>query len=206
MNPTARVAPMSLASLASLTVATTIVLSGCASSLSGVGSTESYACKAPIGAQCTSVSGVYANANPHADVVPRAVRDAPAPPQDLLAATATSAAARQAKPAPPTGASMVPGSAPSAGATATPTPAALRSPPRVMRLWIAPWEDADGDLHDASFVHVVIDTGRWLIERVRPAARSKLDIATPPLTPPASIAPAPPPETRSPADFAPTEP
>ena len=101
---------------------------------------------------------------------------------------------------------MVPGSAPSAGATATPTPAALRSPPRVMRLWIAPWEDAYGDLHDASFVHVVIDTGRWLIERVRPAARSKLDIATPPLTPPASLAPAPAPETRSPADLAPTEP
>ena len=97
-----------------------------------------------------------------------------------------------------------------------------------MRLWIAPWEDADGDLHDASFVHVVIDTGRWLIERVRPASRTKLDIATPPLTPelmqavesitakldsatppltpPASIAPAPAPETRSPADLAHTEP
>jgi len=206
MNPTARVAPMSLASLASLTVATTIVLSGCASSLSGVGSKESYACKAPISAQCTSVSGVYANANPRADVVPRAVHVAPPPPQDLLAATATSAAARQSKPTPPTGSSMAPASSALAGAAVTPTPAALRSPPRVMRLWIAPWEDADGDLHDASFVHVVIDTGRWLIERVRPAARSKLDIATPPLTPPASIAPAPPPETRSPADFAPTEP
>jgi conjugal transfer pilus assembly protein TraV len=75
-----------------------------------------------------------------------------------------------------------------------------------MRLWIAPWEDADGDLHDGSFVHVVIDTGRWLIERVRPASRTKLDIATPPLTPPASLAPAPAPETRSPADLAPTEP
>ena len=59
MNPTARVTPVSLA------VVTTIVLSGCASSLSGVGSTENYACKAPIGAQCTSVSGVYANATRH---------------------------------------------------------------------------------------------------------------------------------------------
>ena len=101
---------------------------------------------------------------------------------------------------------MVPASAASASAATAPTPTALRSPPRVMRLWIAPWEDADGDLHDASFVHVVIDTGRWLIERVRPASRSKLDIATPPPTPPASLAPAPAPETRSPADLAPTEP
>jgi uncharacterized protein YceK len=79
MNPTARVAPVSLA------VVTTIVLSGCASSLSGVGSTESYACKAPIGAQCTSVSGVYANANP---LAARAVHEAPLPPQSLLATMA----------------------------------------------------------------------------------------------------------------------
>jgi conjugal transfer pilus assembly protein TraV len=207
MNPTARVAPMSLARLASSTLATTIVLSGCASSLSGVGSTDSYACKAPIGAQCTSVSGVYANANPLADVVPRAVHDAPLPPQGLLAATSTSAAARQTKPAPPTGASMAPPRPPPWPAPRRrPTLRHCAHPPRVMRLWIAPWEDADGDLHDASFVNVVIDTGRWLIERVRPAARSKLDIATPPLTPSASIAPAPSPETRSPADFAPTEP
>ena len=79
MNPTARVVPVSLA------VVTNIVLSGCASSLSGVGSTESYACKAPIGAQCTSVSGVYANANP---LAARAVHEAPLPPQSLLATMA----------------------------------------------------------------------------------------------------------------------
>lgn len=200
MNPTARVAPVSLASL---TAVTTIVLSGCASSLSGVGSTESYACKAPIGAQCTSVSGVYANANPHAA---RAVHEAPLPSQHLLARMAGPAPARQAKPAAPTGTSMVPPSAASASAATAPSPAALRSAPRVMRLWIAPWEDADGDLHDASFVHVVIDTGRWLIERVRPASRTKLDIASPPLTPPVSLDPAAATEPRSPADLAPTEP
>jgi conjugal transfer pilus assembly protein TraV len=74
----------------------------------------------------------------------------------------------------------------------------------VIRLWIAPWEDADGDLHEASLVHVVVDTGRWLIERVRPAPRSKLDLAAPPLTPPAAVAPIP--ETRSQADFEPSEP
>ena len=57
---------------------------------------------------------------------------------------------------------------------------ALRSEPRVLRLWVAPWEDSDGDLHDASFVHVVVDTGRWLIERVRPVPRNRLDGITPP--------------------------
>ena len=38
-----------------------LTLSGCASTLSGVGGADGYACKAPEGAMCTSVSGVYAN-------------------------------------------------------------------------------------------------------------------------------------------------
>ena len=198
MNPTARIAP---ASLPSLMLAATIVLSGCASSLSGVGGTQSYACKAPTGAQCTSVSGVYANANPF---ITRGLQEA-LPPQSFLNKT------RQAMHNSPTPAPVTP--APDASAVATaPTPAALRSPARVMRLWIAPWEDADGDLHDASFVHVVVDTGRWLIDRVRPAARPKLDIATPPLSPllsPPLSPPSPsvsPPEKGSPVELSPIEP
>ena len=213
MNPTPRIAP---ASLPSLMLATTIVLSGCASSLSGVGGTQSYACKAPIGAQCTSVSGVYANANP---LAARAVHEAPLPPQSLLATMASAGLTRQTKTATPTGAALVPASATSAAsasAATAPSPEALRSAPRVMRLWIAPWEDADGDLHAASFVHVVVDTGRWLIDRVRPAARPKLDIATPPLSPllspllsPPLSPPSPsvsPPEKGSPVELSPIEP
>ena len=60
-------------------------------------------------------------------------------------------------------------------------PSALRSQPRVLRLWIAPWEDADGDLHEASVVHVLVDTGRWLIERVTPANRQRVDAVRPPI-------------------------
>ena len=44
------------------------------------------------------------------------------------------------------------------------TDASLRTPPRVLRLWVAPWEDADGDFHDQSYVYVVADPGRWGIE------------------------------------------
>jgi conjugal transfer pilus assembly protein TraV len=61
--------------------------------------------------------------------------------------------------------------------------AALRTAPRVLRLWIAPWEDSDGDLHEASTVHVLIDHGRWLIERVRPAPRGPRMGVTPPSAP-----------------------
>ena len=191
MKPTARAAPVSLA------VAATFALSGCASSLSGVGSTQGYACKAPVGAQCMSVSGVYANHS--IAYASRAVHEAPLATQSVRDRTPVAEPSRPVQTTESTSALMAP------GATEAPSPAALRSAPRVIRLWIAPWEDADGDLHEASLVHVVVDTGRWLIERVRPAPRSKLDLATPPLTPPAAIAPAAA-ETRSQADFEPSEP
>jgi conjugal transfer pilus assembly protein TraV len=142
---------------------------GCASTMSGLGGEGSYACKAPVGSQCTSVSGVYANAihgQPPASALPR--------PANPSARTSTSA--------PPL----------ATGAVSTMTarivdesPTSLRSQPRVLRLWIAPWEDADGDLHEASVVHVLVDTGRWLIERVVPATRNRIDAVRPPLPSPA---------------------
>ena len=201
MNPTTRVTPMRLAQV--IGWVTTAMLSGCASSLSGVGGTQSYACKAPIGAQCTSVSGVYANSGPAGH---RAVSEALRLQQGLLATASAPDPARNTQSSATPSASTAPASGVLANAAKSTTPAALRSPPRVMRLWIAPWEDADGDLHDASSIHVVVDTGRWLIERVRPAPRSRLDFATPPVAP--SIAPsaAPAPEAKSPTDFTPTEP
>jgi conjugal transfer pilus assembly protein TraV len=43
----------------------------------------------------------------------------------------------------------------------------LRSQPHVVRLWIAPWLDVEGDLHDASYVYMSIGQPRWLIEHTR---------------------------------------
>lgn len=48
---------------------------------------------------------------------------------------------------------------------------ALRSEPTVVRLWIAPWVDRDGDLHDQSHVYLQIDTGRWLVDHTRERVR-----------------------------------
>lgn len=190
-----RVAPISLSAL------TLGLLTGCASSLSGVGSTESFACKAPIGAQCTSISGVYANA---AAFGPSAIHESLWLSQGLLATSTPEGLSGKSLSQAVVGALTLPVPVASPGAASSPDPAALRSPPRVMRLWIAPWEDADGDLHDASFVHVVVDTGRWLIERVRPAPRSRLDMAKPPLM--LSTPPAPSLEATPPVDLTPTEP
>ena len=174
----------------------TLTLSGCASTLSGVGGTRSYACKAPVGALCTSVSGVYANALHGMAEVPRPPQRTPAPTLlgDVSGASKVTSPFAVAKPVTASKPASLdrPGSqstsepsfasAPKANGTALGSDPALRSEPRVLRLWIAPWEDSDGDLHDASFVHVVVDTGRWLIERVRPVPRNRLDSTTPPAT------------------------
>lgn len=171
-----------------LSSALAIALGGCASNLSGLGGAPAYACKAPVGAQCTSVSGVYANALLGMAVVPN-------PP----ASNSVSASTVETKAAKPVVATTphVHHEHAQRPTIASPTGAnALRSSPRVLRMWVAPWEDADGDLHEDSVVHVVVDTGRWLIERVRPAPRARLDavapprpLATSPATPPAEPGP-----------------
>jgi conjugal transfer pilus assembly protein TraV len=207
--------------------ATSLFLGGCASSLTGVGGTELFACQAPTGAQCTSISGVYANARmlagppvhqgtslartPEVHRLREQHRNAlyplsqgfassarPTPPGPLPGAPLTEAALPKPR------ALSDSDSDPGAGTNTPPSPASLRAPPRVVRLWIAPWEDSDGDLHEASLVHVVVDTGRWLIERVRPAARSRLDLARPPVG--QAMPPAPGTGAKPPADTSATEP
>ena len=49
--------------------------------------------------------------------------------------------------------------------------APLRAGPRVLRLWIKPWEDADRDLNGESLIYVQVDNGRWLVDHVQRQAR-----------------------------------
>jgi len=137
-----------------------LMLAGCASTLSGVGGADGYACKAPEGAMCTSVSGIYANSAQGMPKLAKPSAQKP-PPDEPVAYGATPLA-----PGRPVAASS-----------------SLRSNPRLLRLWIAPWEDADGDLHEQALVHVVVDSGRWLIEHVRPATGSRVDGVAPPVSP-----------------------
>ncbi len=175
-----------------------LALTGCASTLSGIGGTEHYACKAPIGAQCMSVSGVYANAGLGAAQLTQAKplpQDLPKnvdAPYNATNAPATSPAQFSNQSATPSNGSTTP----------------LRSAPRILRLWIAPWEDRDGDLHEAAAIHVLVDHGRWLIEHVRPARQQPPPGVTPPATLPAagSRDAAPPSGFDTDVDSLPTEP
>ncbi|CAM3191449.1 TraV family lipoprotein [Janthinobacterium lividum] len=142
------------------------ILAGCGD-MTGLGGKSEYACKAPEGVRCNSVSGNYYNSFPSgggaaATGVPTkgTPRTAPRSMYTMLKA-ASSGSAMQGSP--------------------VFEPAALRSPPRVMRLWIKPWEDSDHDLHDQSFVYLQTDSGRWQIAH----AQRQIRDAFAPLKPPA---------------------
>lgn len=119
-------------------------LTGCAGTLSGMAGDSKFACKAPDGVTCSSLSGVYANA---------VANNLPGPRKEEKAGASDNLAAYSAR-------GEVVGRAPSAGDP-------IRSQPRILRVWIAPWEDTDGDLHDQSYVYVVADPGRWVLEHNR---------------------------------------
>ena len=132
-----------------------MALAAC-TNMSGLSGSSSYACKAPEGVICDSVSGTYANAvqNNLPSQKPRAV----APATKEGTATATPAA---------TGAPALPSRPASTAAVAATPMMPARSSARVLRLWFKPWEDADHDLYDQGFVYVQIDSGGWLIDHVQ---------------------------------------
>ena len=62
----------------------------------------------------------------------------------------------------------------------------IRTQAKVMRIWMAPWEDDDGDLHADGYLYTEIESRRWnLGERFKSpgGAISPLSIATPSVKP-----------------------
>ena len=142
-----------------------LALAGCAS-MAGVGGSAEFGCKAPVGVKCDSVSGTYYNALQQN--LPSQQKNAPATPDASVAPTLMdqlvgkrAVAASSTRNAAPTSATVT------ALAVTREANAPLRAPARVLRLWIKPWEDSDGDLHSQSYVYVPIDAGRWLIDHYR---------------------------------------
>ena len=148
------------------TVCLLLPLSACMN-MSGLGGDSKYACKAPEGVACDSVSGTYANAL-HNNLPSQRARRSAAAQKGESDGVSPKAAVRAASPGPASDSS-----------TAV-MPRPLRSQARVLRLWIKPWEDADGDLYDQGYVYVQVDNGRWLIDHVQQQIRD----AYAPLKPP----------------------
>lgn len=116
-------------------------LVGCAGSLSGLDGSQKLSCPISEGVTCKPMSQVY--------------EESAQPAKGDGAETQT-----ESPVLPPRGAVHVP-----PGAENGPVP--LRTRPSVMRIWIAPWEDADGDLHEGAWIAMRLDDGRWNIDHVR---------------------------------------
>jgi conjugal transfer pilus assembly protein TraV len=114
-------------------------LTGCAGTLTGLEGESKFACKAPDGVTCSSLSGIYANA---------VANNLPALRKERKGEQVATSQSKD---------SVITGQAASSGDP-------LRTQPTVLRVWIAPWEDTDGDLHDQSYLYVVANAGRWAIE------------------------------------------
>jgi len=111
-------------------------------SLSGCG--VKYGCPAPDGVQCKPISEVYSS-----------TLSAKSQPQEKSAGKAKSNKGSPAKPASPAMESFP-------GLPSIP-PVPIRSAPRILRVWVAPWIDAEGDLHQEGYLYVVVDQGKWAI-------------------------------------------
>ena len=43
--------------------------------------------------------------------------------------------------------------------------APLLIPPQTMRVWVAPWPDEGGTLHDETYLYLRLDSGHWVMEQ-----------------------------------------
>ena len=135
-------------------------LSACVN-LAGLEGKSEFACKAPDGVVCTSVSGVYANAVAGALPAQQDPGRAKAKPREPSHTDAVEGEHKESATEPRPYGSTPP-------VTSTPAPGTpLLTPPKVLRLWLAPRVDEDGDLHDASYLYVMWDRGEWQIEHTR---------------------------------------
>lgn len=153
-----------------ISMAAAFTLAGCAN-MSGLGGSSEYGCKAPEGVKCDSVSGNYTNALQNNLPSQRQGRQ-------------NHSSEDSVRPA-PTAARMTPTVTSSAPA-ADFTPQALRAQPRVLRLWVKPWEDLDHDLNDQSYVYVQTDNGHWLLDHAQRRIRDAYAPIRPPAPRPAS--------------------
>lgn len=144
-------------------VATSIT--GCASVLT-VGEPE-YACKGiPEGVQCMSVTDVYNATHDGKSLTVSADEGA----EGVQVVGASEASGEQIK------AEREAAFINTFVAPHLPNqPIPIRTPAVVMRIWIAPWEDKNGDLITTGFVHTEIEPRRWVVGHHTPQPPAMLN-------------------------------
>lgn len=143
-----------------------LVLGGCA--FSGYDADSQFSCKAPDGVPCMSVSGVYANAKQNNLPGQRIKHDVPPESSASTAGPTAERVVQRDYGAPETNFAL--------GTTEKTSPKTmaamnsgvpLRTRERILRVWLAPFEDQEGDLHDQKYFYVTVNSGSWTIEANR---------------------------------------
>ena len=179
-------------------VAAVAVLTGCASVSSGIGGTEKFACSAPNGVSCLSISGISENIN--AGTLPSLNG------RNGGGGASNNAAVIQQLQAPVPRSFMTPVdelNAPRVGQTVNILPSAainklatpnsgtpLRTPEQVVRIWMAPFEDTDGDLHDQKYIYLTLNSGQWQLDAIRSGVKRPVFQQVRPISAPDAAAPA----------------
>lgn len=145
--------------------AAVVLLPGC-SLLPG---NSEFKCGTPTGTSCLSVGEVFKKSVQSDLVQEQAV---PSPASGPVATTKAALPAYRTEPR----------STPSSGSP-------VRVPPRLLRIWMAPWEDKEGDVHDHAYLWVTVDTGRWLLDQNRRQIQQAYRPVLAPSAPAASAVP-----------------
>ena len=148
--------------------------------------TSTYSCGLPEGVTCTSARNVYQLTNSGLPVTampgqPTALNKLPADAPAIAPTAPTPAALPGASPAASGWQAAIALRPEDAGAAAA---LPLRTPAKVLRVWIAPWEDDAGRLHVPGYTYAEIEPRRWSIGGSEPSATAS------PATPRAPGAPA----------------
>jgi conjugal transfer pilus assembly protein TraV len=145
-------------------------LAGCASGVSAYGGESSFNCEVKLeGIPCNSISGT--DRNLAAGKLPHQQNERKAVSPETVAMNVD-----QLKTQKPVTPNKMPGLAsgpapevvsPRQMTTANTTGMPLRVQEKVLRVWMAPFEDEDGSLHDQKFIFMAIARGSWQIESNR---------------------------------------
>jgi len=167
----------------SVVVAAVAVLSGCSSLNLGA---DEYSCKGlPEGATCMSARDVYAAT--HNGAVVRSIdpdtAESVVHPSNVNAAGAGEPVHRHTNVSQAT--SMMSAEPDSPDYLPLPMdgePHPVRTASKVMRIWIAPWEDKNGDLNASGHVYTEIEPRKWTIGH-------RQELSSPVLAPLQTVAP-----------------
>lgn len=151
-----------------LCVSSAMFLGGCAGGLNGLGAIGEFKCKAPDGVQCTSMSGVKANLQ--ANNLPGQSQAKADDRKDSreVRSYRDDEGGEKSKP------------------VIEAAPGAIRSLPETIRIWVAPWEDTDGDLNEETKIYLVVNQGRWLVEHNKRKIESEFGPSRVAIIPPAN--------------------